>query len=269
MIDSHAHLSLCADGGLALSPFLRSWADAGGGLVMDIGIRPGDLSARAELLRASGGGAIPPFLRFSAGAWPYGDLLERPESTALALESAIEAVAAKEPDVRVAAIGECGLDYHHMNAPRERQIELLMACADLAKRRSLPLTVHSRDAFQDTLAAVKASGWGERTIIHCYSYGSDEAKAFLDAGASISFSGSLTFKSAEDLRLAAALVPRDRLLAETDAPYMTPGKDRGKRASTPMDVKTVVSLLAELKSVSPEEIEADIDRNAALLFGKR
>ncbi len=267
MTDSHAHLSLCAEGGLDLSAFMNSWADVGRGLIMDIGIRPDDISTRAELLRMAGGGAIPSFVRLSAGAWPYGELLERPASTAAALERAIEGLVANEPDVRVAAIGECGLDYHHMNAPRERQIELLMACADLAKRLGLPLIIHSRDAFQDTLEAVKSSGWGERTIIHCYSYGRDEAKAFLDVGAFISFSGSLSFKSADNLRLAAALVPRERLLAETDAPYMTPGKDRGKRASTPLDVKAVISLIADLKAADPAEIEADIDRNAARLFG--
>jgi TatD DNase family protein len=260
--DSHAHLTLCAEGGLDLAAFLESWKGRGGGAIVDIGIRPGDIAARAKRLGAPSGGA--PFVGFTLGAWPYADLLADPAATVAALEA--DFPACESSGIRPVAIGECGLDYHHMNAPREKQVELLRACAGLAARRGLPLIVHSRDAFEDTLAAVRASLWAERTVIHCFSYGPAEARAFLDAGAWISFSGSVTFKSAAELRLAAASVPRSRLLAETDAPYMTPGKERGKRASTPLDVALVIAFLAELRGEDRAELEAALDGNAESLF---
>jgi TatD DNase family protein len=260
--DSHAHLSLCAEGGLDIAAFLASWKASGGGTIIDIGIRPGDIAARAGRLSSSSGGA--PFVGFTLGAWPYAELLQDPLATVAALEA--DFLSCEALGIRPVAIGECGLDYHHMNAPREKQVELMAACADLAKRKGLPLIVHSRDAFEDTLAAVRASGWAERTVIHCYSYGPAEARAFLDAGAWISFSGSVTFKSALDLRLAAASVPRSQLLAETDAPYMTPGKERGKRASTPLDVALVIAYLAELRGEEAADLEAALDANAGRFF---
>jgi TatD DNase family protein len=263
--DSHAHLSLCAEGGLDVPAFLSSWEASGGGAIIDIGIRPGDIEARASLLGAASGGVLPRFIGFSLGAWPYGDLLRDPGATVAALEA--DFLSCEASGIRPVAIGECGLDYHHMNAPREKQIELLGACADLAARRGLALIVHSRDAFEDTLAVVRESGRGGHTVIHCFSYGKTEALAFLDAGASLSFSGSVTFKSASGLRLAAEAVPRDRLLAETDAPYMTPGKERGKRPSTPLDVAEVIGFLAELRGEERGGLEAGLNANAARLFG--
>ncbi|MDQ6838669.1 MAG: TatD family hydrolase, partial [Actinomycetota bacterium] len=122
----------------------------------------------------------------------------------------------------VVGIGECGLDYHYDHSPRDTQREVFAAQVAMAKERDLALVIHTREAWDDTFAVLAAEGMPERTVFHCFSGGPAEARLCLDIGAHVSFSGILTFKSAGDVRDAAALVPLDRVLVETDAPYLTP-----------------------------------------------
>jgi TatD DNase family protein len=200
----------------------------------------------------------------AAGVWPSAEALARPADALAALEaSAAEAEALGSP---VAAIGEGGLDYHHMNGERDAQIELFSGQIALAARMRLPLIVHSRDAFADTLAALSGARLSTPVIIHCFGYGPDEARAFLDLGCHLSFAGNLTYKKADALRAACALAPADRILVETDSPYMCPEPRRG-RPCTPLDVGRTYAAAAAIRGVAAGELAGTVSANLAELLG--
>jgi TatD DNase family protein len=166
----------------------------------------------------------------------------------------------------VVAVGECGLDYHYEHSPREAQREAFAAQVDLAHERGLALVIHTREAWDDTFAILGAEGIPERTVFHCFTGGPVEARRVLDAGAYLSFSGIVTFKRADDVRQAAALAPLDRVLVETDAPFLTPEPHRGT-PNAPAFVPLVGSALARARGVTPEEVEAATTANAETVFG--
>ena len=168
-------------------------------------------------------------------------------------------------DPHVIAIGECGLDYYYDHSPREQQRAAFAAQIQLAHERQLPLVVHTRDAWADTYDVFAAEGVPERTIFHCFTGGPDEARRCLDLGAYLSFSGIVTFKTATDLHAAAQLCPTDRLLAETDSPYLAPVPHRG-RPNRPAYVTHVVEALAALRNETTESIREATARNACLAF---
>lgn len=128
----------------------------------------------------------------------------------------------------VVAVGECGLDYYYEHSPRAAQIPVFVEQIALAKAHDLALVIHTRDAWDDTFDVLAAEGMPERTVFHCFTGGPEEARRCLDLGAMLSFSGIITFKTAHDLRAAAAICPLDRILVETDAPYLAPVPHRGK-----------------------------------------
>jgi TatD DNase family protein len=128
----------------------------------------------------------------------------------------------------VVAVGECGLDYHYDHSPRAVQREVFAAQVAEARRRDLALVVHTREAWDDAFAILESERAPERTVLHCFTGGPGEARRALDAGLALSFSGIVSFKGAADLREAAALCPLDRLLVETDSPYLAPAPHRGK-----------------------------------------
>ena len=150
-------------------------------------------------------------------------------------------------------MGECGFDYHYEHSPRGAQRLAFAAQVDLARRRGLTLVVHSRDAWDDTLDVLCAEGPPERTVLHCFTGGPAEARRCLDAGAYLSFSGIVTFKAADDVRAAAALCPLDRLLVETDAPFLAPVPHRG-RENRPAWVAVVGAAVAEVKGMAPDAL---------------
>ena len=166
----------------------------------------------------------------------------------------------------VVAVGECGLDYHYDHSPREVQREAFAAQVALAHEHGLALVIHTREAWDDTFAILRAEGAPERTVFHCFTGGPTEARLCLDLGASLSFSGIVTFKTAGDVRDAAALAPLDRMLVETDAPYLTPVPHRGT-PNQPAYVTLVGAALASVKGVPIEEIERATWDNTAALFG--
>jgi TatD DNase family protein len=166
----------------------------------------------------------------------------------------------------VVAVGECGLDYHYDHSPRPAQAEVFLRQIELAHRHDLALVIHSRDAWDDTFELLDRAGMPERTVFHCFTGGPDEAQAALDRGASLSFSGIVTFKTAEDLRAAARITPLDRLLVETDSPYLAPVPLRGKK-NQPANVAVVGAFLAELLERPPAEIAEVTTANAFALFG--
>jgi Mg-dependent DNase len=279
--DSHAHLSLVAEqlGEAAVSAVLADYSGAYGlalaeGRVppqlLDPGTEPADLAGRRALaLRlAPDSEAAALFLRFAAGIWPSPENLASPQASVAALESAIAADMAEGG--RVSAIGEGGLDYHYPEGIEGRlkmaQSELFEAQLSLASRLALPFIVHSREAAADTIAIIRALRPAAPVLIHCFGYGPDEARAFLDLGCYLSFAGNLTFKKSDGLREACALVSEDRLLLETDAPFMNPMPNRGK-PSSPADVERSYGFAASLRGVPVASLAETVSRNARRLFG--
>jgi TatD DNase family protein len=150
----------------------------------------------------------------------------------------------------VVAVGECGFDYHYEHSPRAAQRDAFAAQVELARRHDLALVVHSRDAWDDTLDVLRAVGPPERTVLHCFTGGPDEARRCLDIGAYLSFSGIVTFKGAQDVRDAAVLCPLDRLMVETDAPFLAPVPHRGKQ-NRPAWVVAVGEAVSQLRGIAP------------------
>lgn len=170
---------------------------------------------------------------------------------------------------KVVAIGEAGLDYHYDKSPRDAQAQGLRTHIAAARDTGLPLVIHARSADDDMIAILEEeSGKGAFPfVLHCFSSGRRLAEAGVALGGYISFSGILTFKNSEDIRSVAADVPRDRLLVETDAPYLAPVPHRGKR-NEPAFVAHTASVLAETIGVSTDEIGDLTTANFFRLFSK-
>ena len=169
---------------------------------------------------------------------------------------------------RVVGVGECGLDYYYEHSPRTIQIDMFAKQIHLAHTYQLPLVIHTRDAWDDTFAVLNREGTPATTIFHCFSGGADEATACLALreGVYLSYSGIITFKTAQNLRDAAAVTPRDRTLVETDTPYLAPIPYRGK-PNRPAFVPYVGAAVAEAQQVSVEELAAASWINTHRAFG--
>ena len=166
---------------------------------------------------------------------------------------------------RVVAVGECGLDYHYNHSPPADQQAVFAAHIEMAHRHRMPLVIHTREAWDDTFAILDEGGVPERTVFHCFTGGADEARAALDRGAYLSFSGIVSFPSADDVRAAAELCPMDRLLVETDSPYLAPVPLRGK-PNTPANLPLVGEALARVHGVPPETVAEYTWDNAAVFY---
>jgi TatD DNase family protein len=163
---------------------------------------------------------------------------------------------------RVVAIGEAGFDVHYLHSPFEDQEAAFRAQIQLAHETNLALVIHSREAWDDTFRVLEAEGVPARTVFHCFTGGTREAQRALDVGAYLSFSGIVTFKNAQDVRDAAQLAPLDRMLVETDSPYLAPMPHRGS-ANEPAYVAFVGAGVAAARGVDDTEI-ADATRACAL-----
>src|SRR5258708_360672 len=165
---------------------------------------------------------------------------------------------------RVVAVGECGLDYHYMHSPRETQIAVFERHLDLATRLDKPIIVHNRESTDDMVAVLSRSG--ARGILHSYTENAEVARTFIALGYYISFSGIVTFRSADAWRVCARQLPHDRVLIETDTPYLAPVPYRGKD-NEPAFVVKVAELLAGLWSIPLEEVAEQTTRNFENAFG--
>ena len=165
------------------------------------------------------------------------------DAPAESVDDALKDVEEKVGSLPLAAVGEIGLDYHYFGPEtRDEQMRLFAAQLDAARVRNLPVVVHTREAFSDTLALLKEIP--SKGIIHCFTGRVEEARAFLDLGFYISFSGIVTFKAAENVREAARFVPLDRILIETDAPFLAPVPLRGK-VNEPAFIRHTCAFLAQ------------------------
>jgi TatD DNase family protein len=168
----------------------------------------------------------------------------------------------------VVAVGECGLDYHYDHSPRDVQRAAFAAQIALARIHDLALVVHTREAWDHTFELLVTECMPERVVFHCFSGGPEEARRALSMGAYLSFSGIVTFKNAADVRAAVAQCPADRLLIETDAPYLTPVPHRGE-TNEPALVPVVGAAVAEIRGVSQERIAELTSANASKVFNLR
>ena len=176
-------------------------------------------------------------------------------------------LAAWTKDKKVVAIGEIGLDYYYDHSPREVQKAVFVRQLDLAKQLDLPIIIHNRDAHGDILQTIKNEGKGIKGVFHCYSGSWEMAKELLKLGFYISFGGSLTFKNAVKTVEVAQKIPLDRVLLETDSPYLTPEPFRGKR-NNPCMVKYVAERLAKERNLDFAEICSITTDNVYGLFEK-
>lgn len=170
---------------------------------------------------------------------------------------------------KVVAIGEAGLDYHYDNSPRDLQEKSFRAHIAAARETRLPLVIHARDA-DDDIAKILTEETGKGAfpaVLHCFTGGRDLAMRAIDLGLSISFTGILTFKNSQNLRDIASELPAERILVETDAPYLAPGPYRGKR-NEPAFVVETAKVLAQVRGISPEAIARATTDNFFRLFSK-
>ena len=251
IFDSHAHYDDAAfDADRA--GLLEELQSAGVGFVVDVGANRASTIAAADLAQQYD------FIYASAGFHPSDvEELERGEADVAWLMEA-----AKRP--KVVAIGEIGLDYHWPEPGRDLQKKWFAAQLEAAKELDLPIIIHSRDAAQDTYDMMKeAGGSGLSAVIHCFSYEKEMAARFLDLGYYLGIGGVLTYKNARKLKEVGAFMPLDRMLLETDCPYLTPTPHRGKRNSS-LFLPYVLEEAAGLRGCTAEEIE-----NATLENAKR
>jgi TatD DNase family protein len=185
------------------------------------------------------------------------------------LDIPVEEIVERARHPKVVAIGEAGLDYFYDNSPREAQARGFRSHIAAARATQLPLVIHTRDADADTAAILteEMARGPFPAVLHCFTGGADLARTGLDLGLYVSFSGIVTFKKSEALREVARAVPLDRLLVETDAPFLAPGKYRGKR-NEPAYVVETAAVLAQLKGISPQELARATTENFFRLYSK-
>lgn len=168
-------------------------------------------------------------------------------------------------DPHVVAVGECGLDYHYNKSPAPEQRAVFAEQIGMAHETGLALVIHTREAWDETLAILSSEGVPDRTVFHCFTGGPSEAERCLEVGALLSFSGIVTFPSAPELQDAARLCPLDRMMVETDAPFLAPVPHRGK-PNRPALVSVVGAAIAELRGVDVGDIASATSTNAERFY---
>ena len=291
--DTHFHLHHLWERGLDVPAALETMAARDACFGLDIGTRCDDLFVRGqkarELVDAIGNQnvreKVSGMLYFSAGIWPAEAAILDRFNQMKVLQSTMEQVLAA-PDFcgfgsgKLVALGECGLDHHWNPSGVDNrcednftadvfhgEAELFQMQLELARSLELPVIVHSRDAFEGTLDCIKNVGY-DRGIIHCYSYGKKEAEGFLDRGWYISLSGAVTYTKKSrmwEMEELIRYIPGDRLLLETDAPYLAPVPHRGK-VNSPALVEHTYGFVAAVLQTTPEALSMLVDGNVRELF---
>ena len=265
-------------------------AENGVFFALDVGTKNSDLAERQQIMQetinslqdASCRQQILNAVYFSAGIWPSPEeIKDRSNGIALLEKNIQDALSSENPLFKkIAAIGECGID-HHWNPAGvdhrsqqdfdisliEGEKELFCMQLELAKKMNLPVIVHSRDAFEDTLECIDKINW-HNGIIHCYSYDSDCAQKFLERGWYIALGGGTTYtkkSKLEEMKKLINSIPENRLLLETDAPYLSPVPLRGT-ANTPNNISHTYNFIAQMRGISAEQLSSLVDENCRSLF---
>lgn len=256
LVDSHCHLDMPVFDADRDEVIDRARA-AGVSLMMAIGTGDGppDLEAAIRLAEAH------PDITATVGVHPH-DARKFDDSVA----SRLDALCC-HPEV--VAVGEIGLDYHYANSPRDRQRKAFVLQMEIAAARHKPIVIHTRDAWDDTLELLGQHwvGCGIPGVIHCFTSSSEHALRCLNMGFLVSFTGILTYANASDLRATARWIPMDRLLVESDAPFMTPVPYRKVRRNEPRFVAETARRLAQVKEVDFEELAHRTTENYRDLIG--
>jgi TatD DNase family protein len=254
VIDSHTHLALC-DGSEA--EVVAAAAGAGVGRMLTVGM---DAETNAAAIAAAERHEA---VFAAVGRHPN-------EATGFDDDAAVE-ISRLGAHPKVRAIGETGLDFYRESAPAADQRRAFAAQIEIARELDLPIVIHARDpdggseAIDEIFATLDARAAGRPVVLHCFSAPQRVADA-AERGWHCSFAGNVTYPSAEALREAAGAVPEERLLVETDAPYLSPQEMRGKR-NQPANVVATARLVAEVRGVSYEDLERTVEANARALFG--
>jgi len=256
LVDSHAHLDdpRFADD---LAAVIGRAEQAGVNRIMTVGCLGADAEARDRVLRLLDDW---PSLRAAFGVHPH-DARFMDDS----LEGEIDRLMA---DPRVLGIGEIGLDFYYDNSPRDAQAEAFARQLALARRHHKPVVIHTRDAESETIEILSSEPdlpRADRGVLHCFTGSEELARAGLELGYSLSFGGVLTFKKAEELRAIAGWVPGDRILLETDCPYLAPVPHRGKR-NEPAYVAKVAEVMAACRNSPAEKVASQAAANFQRLF---
>ena len=282
--DTHFHFHHLVERGLDGAEILTQLVERNTFFGLDIGTQCDDLLRRHvqfqetfAKMQPGERDAASEMIYYSAGIWPDVEEIKNRTQAMKKLEESIETFMDK---THLVAIGECGLD-HHWNpsgvdgrcesdfdqSVYDGERELFQMQIDLARKMNLPVIVHSRDAFDDTIDCIKNMGY-HNGIIHCYSYGKEEARQFLDLGWHIAFGGAVTYtKKAkiEEMQDLLRFVPDDRLLMETDSPYLSPVPLRGQ-INTPVFIEHCYSFVAQARGMMMSELSVLVDRNIRNLF---
>ena len=254
MIDSHCHLDF-AEYANDRGQVLARARGAGITAFVCIGSGKDTVSAREAVSLA----AAEPDIWAAVGVHPH-DVARMSEADWSELDAL-----ARAP--RVVGIGETGLDYHYDHSPREAQLAAYERFVELARAVRRPVISHVRDAHDDAARILRDAGAPEvGGVIHCFTGGVAEARKYLDLGHHLSFSGILTFKNAQPIREAAAFAPLERILVETDAPFLAPIPHRGKRNEPAFIVETL-RVLAEVRGAAVADVDAATTENTRRLFG--
>jgi TatD DNase family protein len=262
--DSHCHVQeeyLPGDGAGAtdLEPVLARAGQAGIDRLVCIGTGAATSRQAVAVARTTAAEGSTPRAWASIGLHPH-EASQGVDEVAALLARELEA-----NDGTVVAVGECGLDYYYEHSPRAAQRIAFAAQIALAHAHDLALVIHARDAWPDLFDVLRAEGVPARTVLHCFTGGPDEVQQCLRAGMYVSFSGIVTFKNAADVRDAVARCPLDRLLVETDSPFLAPVPHRG-RPNEPSYLPFVGDAIAAVKSCSVEEVKERSAAAAAMVF---
>jgi TatD DNase family protein len=251
LIDSHAHLDDARFSEDREAVLQRAW-DSGIRAILTIGngAGPDDMGCGIPIAEAH--------------PWVYTSVGIHPHDASRVENHHYELMKGLSRHEKVVAIGEAGLDYHYDNSPRETQREVFRAQANLARELNLPLIVHTREADEDTKSILREAA-PSRGVIHCFTSGDELADFALDLGFCISFSGIVTFPNARSLAEIARRVPPDRILVETDCPYLAPVPHRGQR-NEPGFVSDTARFIANLRGVAPDDLAAQTSANFERLF---
>lgn len=253
LIDSHAHIQGKEYAGETADVIARA-REAGVEMIIAVG-GAGDMSSNTE--------AVALAARFeniyaTVGMHPHDAKDVGPEDLAKLKDLAAHS--------KVVAVGETGLDYYYSHSPHGVQQRVFSQFIDMARDTDLPIVVHERDAAHDAVELLRSEGEGRlHGVIHCFTGNYEAACAYLDLGFYLSFTGIITFKNAEALRQVVRRVPLERILVETDSPYLTPVPHRGKR-NEPAYVRQVAEIIATVKGVAFDQVATLTTNNARTLF---
>ena len=251
IIETHCHLDYLKNE--SLDEILKKSSDHGIEKIITIAVEPDNFDAVMDLANKY------PQVYFSQGIHPH--------DAKLSTKEALETIESRVKEPKMLAVGEIGLDYHYDNSPRDVQKEVFRAQLDIAIRNDKPVIIHSRDADEDMIEILneKAPNLKRKGVIHSFTSGPKLAQTAIDLGFYLGFNGIITFKKAQEVRDIVELCPIERILTETDSPFLTPTPHRGKE-NAPYYLPFIVKKIAEIKNLPEQEVLDICYKNAIDLF---